>query len=77
MDVAQVANHSVARVRPAVFGMRDSVEYRHFVEIKRADALKACDVDTVLIGVRAPSVMSVDPAFGAKIVLRYASIELI
>jgi hypothetical protein len=55
----------------------DPIVNRNVGDSKWIDALKATDVIAVLLGVRAPLVVSMDAAHGAKVVLGRTGVELI
>lgn len=55
--------------------MVNPIHDRDLQEVERAYALQACDVDTILVGVRTALVMRVDSAARAKEMLRCAGVE--
>lgn len=57
--------------------MRNPIHYSNFREIKGADSLDTCDVDSKLARIRAALMMSVDSTRLAEVVLRCACVELI
>jgi hypothetical protein len=54
-----------------------SVNDLHLGEVKRAQPLQAGNVDAILLRIRSPLMMGVDPALRAEIVLGRVRVELI
>ena len=63
--------------RKSVRGMVRTVVHRHRLKIERADSFEACDIDTVLLGIRTPLVMGVDATTRAEVMLRGVAVELV
>ncbi len=57
--------------------MIDAVINGDLLEIERADALNASDIDTIFVGIGAPLVVGVNAAFGAEIVFRTLRSKLV
>ena len=57
--------------------MINAVVDGHFGEIEGADTFQASNIHAVLVLVRTALVVRIDAAFGAKVVLRCAGVELI
>lgn len=73
----QYAEHDRLASAAGVPWMIDAIEHLNFVKIEGTDAIQTRYVDTVLLGVGAALMVSVDAASGAEVVLGRPGVEFV
>src|SRR5271169_5810427 len=75
--VIEIAGDPVTSTGRHIVGMSNTVKDWKILEIKGANAVEACNIDAILVRIRASPVVRVDSAFRAEVMLSLPRIKLV